>query len=426
MKAVIVNALEGIRSALNWLVRYHWLSFIIIFLLAFAIRYMQLDKITSRHLTPTANWELSSIAISLMETGEFANPYMLPSGPTAHLPPIYPYLVSFIYRLYGLTPAGGLAAWILMIGSSSALLALLPWLAEKLGIGRQAGFLGGVAWAVLVDWAGHGEYLTGIALGLIMVAFLRRWRTQSINWWGSLLLGLGAGAAFHLQPALLTVVLGLLAFELWWCKGRGKWMHAIVISSGILLACIPWGWRNYTTFGEFFFIRSNFGLELRLGNHEGALATMEQLDALGDHIHPRANFSEARKLRDIGEMAYMQDAQEQALHWIILHPGQFALLTLQRIANVWIGPLHRPAGIASVLGLTLLAIWGFWRSLPMLDLPQRAVLLIPLATFPLVYYFVAYMPRYREPIDWILFMLAGAAVWSWVEVEPRVIGTQKD
>jgi len=28
---------------------------------------------------------------------------------------------------------------------------------------------------------------------------------------------------------------------------------------------------------------------------------------------------------------------------------------------------------------------------------------------------VAYMPRYRVPIDWIIFMLAGSAIWHWIE-----------
>jgi hypothetical protein len=48
-------------------------------------------------------------------------------------------------------------------------------------------------------------------------------------------------------------------------------------------------------------------------------------------------------------------------------------------------------------------------------MPQRAVWIIPLATFPVIYYFVAYMARYRVPIDWILYVLAGAMVWRWIE-----------
>jgi hypothetical protein len=47
--------------------------------------------------------------------------------------------------------------------------------------------------------------------------------------------------------------------------------------------------------------------------------------------------------------------------------------------------------------------------------PQRASLLTPLVCYPLVYYVVLYMPRYRVPLDWILLLLAGAAVWRWLE-----------
>ena len=37
-----------------------------------------------------------------------------------------------------------------------------------------------------------------------------------------------------------------------------------------------------------------------------------------------------------------------------------------------------------------------------------------LAGYPLVYYFVGYMGRYRMPLNWLFFLLAGAAVWHWI------------
>ena len=43
------------------------------------------------------------------------------------------------------------------------------------------------------------------------------------------------------------------------------------------------------------------------------------------------------------------------------------------------------------------------------------ILLIPLATFPLVYYVVTYMSRYRIPLNWILLLFAGAEVWHWMK-----------
>jgi len=48
---------------------------------------------------------------------------------------------------------------------------------------------------------------------------------------------------------------------------------------------------------------------------------------------------------------------------------------------------------------------------------------MPLVCYPLVYYVVIYMPRYRWPLDWILLLLAGAAVWRWLEMRVRAIGS---
>jgi hypothetical protein len=387
----------------------------LIFSLSFFIRFEALMEIPSRYLVPNPSWELSAIAISLMETGQFADPYMIPTGPTAHLPPIYPAIFSLIYQIFGLTPSAGYASMLFIIFTASILYGLLPWLSKKLGIGSQAGVIGGIAGALFVEWPGHGEYPTAIVLGLLLVAFLHRWTRSNSSSISSLLLGLSIGASFHLQPALLPVVLGCMVFELWWSKNRKKWMFSILMIFGILLACGPWGWRNYTVFHTIFFIRSNFGLELRMGNHEGAYPAMEVMDAHQEHIHPRTHLKEARKLREIGEIAYMRGALDDALEWIGANPMEFLRLTVLRVAHIWFGPLHNPKAAVGIGALTLLAFLGLWLSWKILSIPQRVIILTPLVTYPLIYYFVAYMPRYRVPIDWILFMLAGSAIWYWIE-----------
>ena len=410
------NLLSVVRAGVDWFACSTWRSFVVIFLLSFAIRVNQLNQIPSRYLIPDASWELGAIAISLMESGQFANPYIIPTGPTAHLPPIYPFIFSVIYRWFGLGYTAGYVSGLFIIATGSLLYAMLPWFSDKFGLGSQSGFIGGLAGALLVEWPGHGEYPTGIVLGILLVAFLRRWTKNSISWMGSFLLGLAVGVAFHLQPALLPVVLGCMAFELWWRRNHRRWAFVGVLALGVVIACVPWGWRNYTTFNALFFIRSNLGLELRLGNHEGAAATMEVMDAQQEHRHPRVHFTEVRKLQEVGEIEYMRQAGYEALEWIRTNPGDFFLLTLQRFANLWAGPLHRPKAAAGVFALTILAFWGAWRTFPSLTIPQRAAILIPLATYPIIYYFVAYMPRYRVPIDWILFILAGAAVGDWVKI----------
>ena len=406
-----LDLLAAVSAAVDWFVGSPWRYFVAIFLFSFAIRVNQLNEIDPRYLVPTTDWELSSIAISLVKTGQFADPYMLPSGLTAHLPPIYPAIFALIYSAFGLTSRGGYVGWLFIIGSGSLLFAMLPWFSEKLGTGKQAGFIGGVVGALWVLWAGHGEYLTAVVLGLLLVAFLRRWNGNRLSKGRSFFFGVAIGISFHLQPALLPVIVSCLLFELWWGRKRQKLLLVGLVVLGIVLSCVPWTWRNYEVFDGFIFVRSNLGLELRMGNHEGAAATMEVMDAGQEPLHPRTHFGEARKLRDLGELVYMRQAGREALRWIRTHPAEFLWLTIQRAANLWAGPLHRPLAASGVLALTIFAGWGFWRSMPRLTVPERAVFLIPLLTYPLIYYVVAYMPRYRVPIDWMLFILAGAAIW---------------
>jgi hypothetical protein len=179
---------------------------------------------------------------------------------------------------------------------------------------------------------------------------------------------------------------------------------------GILLACLPWGVRNYTTFHRVYFIRSNLGLEVSVGNHDGAHADIDVSAARGSFQHPRTDRAEAERVLDLGEGTYMAEKQREAVDWIRANPGEFLKLTGTRVLYFWGGPLHKGSGAAPYLLLALLALVGLWRVLPYMRVPQRAALFVPLATYPLVYYVVAYMPRYGEPVRWILFLLAGAAV----------------
>jgi hypothetical protein len=423
LKTFFIPVFRIIRVVVDWLAGSAWRYFTLIFLLTLAIRVNQLNQFNRRYLVPTAERELGKIAISHLKTGEFADPYIIPTGPTAHLPPVPPLKDSLIYRALGLTYRAGYGRALSINITTSVLYGMLPWFSERLGTGSGAGVIAGLVGAIsgLVDgiWdmlPGHGEHMTGLIMGLLLMAFLQRWKEHSGSWLGSLLLGLAVGAAFHVQPALLPVVLGCMLFELWWLKNPRKWAFVGMIALGIILACLPWGWRNYRTFNAVFFIRSNLGGELRLAYNDGTAATFDEMDEMGAHyIHPGALVSEARKLIELGEVEYMNQAGGEALAWISAHPAESLLLIAQRFANLWTGPQHRPVEDAlDVLVLTVLAIIGAWRSFPRITIPQRAAFLIPLVTYPLIYYIVAYMPRYRIPMDWILYVLAGAAVWSWI------------
>lgn len=415
MKRFIRFVFETSQTLLNWLAHSPVRAFIFIFALAFGIRLNSLMKIPSEYLVPDTNWELVAIAVSVLKTGQFADPYIVQTGPTAHLPPVYPAIFALIYSLFGLTSQAGYVSMGFIVVTNSVMYAMLPWLADKLGADKQAGLIGGMAGAFMLEWSLHGEGLTGIVLGLILVAFLKRWNNDHNSIIGSFLLGFGIGAAFHLQPVFLIVILGCLVFEIWWQKNQRKFALTGILILGILLACVPWTWRNYTVFHEIFFIRSNLGLEIRMGNHEGATAAMDIMDITQPGKHPRSHLREALKLRELGEVEYMRQAGEEALAWIQENPEEFIKLTFLRFIHFWFGPLHQPQTAAYITTLTILAILGARHIFPTLSLPQRTLILVPLLTYPVIYYLVPYMVRYRVPIDGLLLILAGVEVWHWVK-----------
>jgi hypothetical protein len=420
-KSFGASVLKIMASTLNWLTSSSLRAFVSIFILAFWIRASG-DVL---YILPSPERELGAIARALVDKGQFANPYILETGPTAHLPPIPPIIVALIYYTLGRTWQAGYVFWGFIFMTSSLIYALLPWITDRLGAGRQAGFVGGLMGAFIVELEQptHGEGLAAIMLGLMLMTFLRRWNNGQSSVTAAFLLGLWSGISFHIQPALLPVFLGCLVFEIGWHKAKRKTATISMLVLGVVLACVPWAWRNYTVFHDFFFIRSNLGLELRMGNSPGVAATFEEMDRAGyRYKHPRATIEEARKVQQLGEMEYMREALNESLAWIQDNPLEFFKLTFMRFIHFWFGLLTPSSTSAFVAALTILAILGIRRIFPSLTLPQRIILLTPMLTYPLIYYLVPFMPRYRTPIDWMLFLLAGVEIWRWFDSQKMKLG----
>src|SRR3990172_7063308 len=123
-----------IRSTADWLVNSPGRVFVFIFLLAFVVRAYSWAKFPP--LLPSPERELGAIARSLAETGQFADPYVVPTGPTAHLPPVSPAILALILSLFGRTWQAGYIFSGFTVMTSAAAYAMIPWIAEKLGMGK--------------------------------------------------------------------------------------------------------------------------------------------------------------------------------------------------------------------------------------------------------------------------------------------------
>ena len=124
-------------------------------------------------LLPESSNEIGRVARTLAEAGRFADPYVLPTGPTAHPPPLWTGLRGLIYHLLGFGLAAGRCRAVLGIVCWSAVPAVIPWVGARVGLGRRAGLAGGLAGALLVPqqseeiigWTAN-EPLAAVALAL--------------------------------------------------------------------------------------------------------------------------------------------------------------------------------------------------------------------------------------------------------------------
>lgn len=383
---------------------------LLLFLLSYGVRLALLQLSPAYRLAIGA--EMHRVARSIAVDHAFANPFFTPTGPTAHVAPAYPAFVALIYMLFGISPSTEFLLRLIMIAAVSLQYALLPLLAPRLCLPRATGILAGFLGALLPlrafvelgsGWEAPFAALVTMALCAITIGHLR-----SPNFGALRACGYGAlwGFALLLAPALITVLAAFVFLEAWWLD-RGcyhLWIRRWAFAGSVIVLCLaPWIARNYLRLGKVFFIRDNFGLELAMSNNDLSGPTFEDNDVKGAK-HPNLSASEAALLRTMGETAYNDLKLRQTLSWIRNHPTRFAKLTLQRALYFWVPPHRYVLRVAIMAGITLAAIAGLFSFLRAQPVPASLFLVLWLV-FPLVYYSIQYLTRYRYPIDWTLLLM---------------------
>jgi hypothetical protein len=375
-------------------------------------------------------------ALSLAHTGRLADPYLIPTGYTAHVAPGYALLLAAIFRIFGTGYIAEIVKELVSSSAAAAQYAFLPLIAPALGIGRRAGIAAALFGAfypvkfaaeVVGDWEAS---FAGLALVLLIWAVAATWRTRNFTASRGAWQGLGWGAALLISPSLLPILIVTVAlgFFLLGRRRPGQYLaYAAAMSLMTALCLAPWAWRNQRVLGAPVFTRSNFGLELWLSNNDlaGPLEPENDSSRLYHALHPSENLREAEAVRRMGEVAYNRDRLRLGLRWIRAHPRRFAILTAERFLYTWFPRTGRPRDavlwcltITSALGLTAL-----WRS-------QRifALLLAScLCAYTGAYYLIQVDVRYRYPIDWIVLITAAhflAVAAAYVTARLRIEQTR--
>lgn len=369
-------------------------------------------------------FEIGKIAESIVLGHGYGNPFFGGrSGPTALVPPVMPYILAGVFKLFGVyTKASAIV--ILSLESLFSSLTCIP----VFFVARKSFGIRPARWAVWV-WAFfpyaiyfsadliHDTALLTLLLTCIFWAALCL--QDSARGWAWAGFGVLCGVAALTDPSVLSVVPFLAAWACFRLYKRGRrWLGPAIISAVVFCAVIsPWLIRNYMVFHQPVFIRDGFALELCVGNVGNTLHWWNGLAQPSGSAKERAEFDR------LGEQGYMAAKWVEARNYIESHPGIFLWRSVRRVIYLWTGywsfnPKYLreepfdPANIPLCLGMTILVVIGFRKMLA-----KDALKIVPYAIlivfFPLVYYITHPDLEYRQPINPELVILACCAIVYW-------------
>jgi 4-amino-4-deoxy-L-arabinose transferase-like glycosyltransferase len=388
-----------------------------IFSLAVLVRLISLAMVQPWPVTPDAPiWksgpEIVNIATSIATHKGFSSPFAISTGPTAWIPPVYPYLVAAIFSIAGLRSNFAVFAILAMQAIFSALICFPIY-----GIGKRAFDEKTATWAA---WA----WALFPYAALIPVLFI--WETTLSALWLTILcylcLDLPAsslkrqmtiGALWGLAALTNTALLSLFPVFVLFPYLHGPSLRTSVraiMTVGILFTLVvaPWFLRNWRSLRAVVPIRSNFGEELWQGNHDGGMGRI----IFG--LSPCQNEWERERYRRVGEIAYVAQRRKDSLAFISQNPGKFVEWVFYRFRYWWFAQGESGAVYLFYRLLTVLSVPGLvlaWRAGKI----GARLLVVAIIVYPLVYYVTDIYPRYRHPVEPFMALLGTFTVVQLVE-----------
>jgi hypothetical protein len=375
--------------------------------------------------------ETGAVAAAIAEGRGFSSPLRLVrTGPTAWFSPVFPYLLAGIFKVWGVySYPSNLIIHVINFSFAAFTCWPIAAIATK-AFGKKAGIASAWVWVFLptavfypVVWI-WDTTLAALWMALLTAATLQlRGSARTSHW-----VGYGAlwAAGAMINPSVLSLLPFFALWAIWPLKKR--WAQAAHLAAASALIFVvgvaPWTIRNYAVFHKFIPLRSNFALELWLGNNPNVP------DSWSWWLHPNDDEAEAAKYARMTEIPYMEEKEREAWAFIRSHPADTARFILHRFANHWLGIWDSPVDLWPTapwyLRLTmvhnsvfaLLALLGTLlahRTRNPASFPLGMVMLI----FPLTFYLTHTSLRYRFPMDPIMLVLAVFAVMYLISPAAR-------
>ncbi len=410
------GAVFEVKKAVQFFLQHKFVAALTVFSLSFSVRLAMLMYLG--HIERRGTGEVDSIALALLSKHQFADPYAVATGPTAHTTPFYPLVVAGVYALFGHGNMGYLVRSLLVIGAYSLLYSSYIWLAHSFGFSKGVGLIAGFSAALLPVkrsaevFRGWEEPYAAMGLAVLLLFTLRHWRAPCRKARMAVLLGVAWGAVFYISFSLAAVLAGVILMD---AVVRPSWAtvrdNALIVLAAVAVMS-PWVIRNSVELHSLVLMRTAFGQNLWCSNNDHAHPSVELINAdpIALGMYPYTSVQEALKVRQMGEAAYDRYDLQRALQWIRQNPRKFADLSLLRFLYFWGGPLEHPFELIVTTLYTLAGLLGLFVMKRYVGILQWQLWIATLVSFPAVYYFAQYATRYRTPIDWMIWLSAGQAL----------------
>ena len=359
-------------------------------------------------------WEMGWVARSLFLHQGFSSPFLPFTGPTALVPPLYPWLISRAFVLFGLYTWAAAVAVLSFNSLCSALTCIPLYFLGRNSLGERLGRLTAVAWALFplsVYFSANRVWdyaLTGLLFSLCLLLAQQLHRRAWAAWAG---FGLLYGLAVLSNPSVLPMLPVLLIVACWQLHRQGRtWALKSLLSVAAFLAvCAPWQVRNHRVMHADFLLRDGFAIEFYAGNNGN---TFESNSAAA---HPASNAAEMLRYQQLGEIGYIAEKHQLAVEFVAHHPAWFALACMHRVVRFWTGwwsfspaymryqPLDLP-----LIPMLVFLLWAMIRGIRRWWARDRAAAMPYLAAvilFPAPYYLTHSSPDYRQPLEPVVIML---------------------
>ena len=365
------------------------------------------------------NWafgyEMGEIGASLTAGDGFS--WLDGGGPTAWMPPIYPIVIAAAFKIFGTYTAEAAISLLIFQTVASILTCFFLYLIGRQVFNANVGMVAAVMFALYpasVHFTVQKIWSTALfacclSLLIIILIKLRTQPTLAKALW----VGLLSGFLALVDPVILAAF-PLIAVWLYVNSRQDrlatcKIVALVFIVTGLTIS--PWLVRNYVAFGQYVFVKSNFGNELFIGNNPHASGSFTAAhDARANLTIPEQEF-----LRQADEPSRNRFFLHKGIAFIAAHPAQFSTLTVNRFAQYWtfmMQPVQGSAQKISLLiyfGVLLLAITGL-----LLSSKREAdvqLLWLLLLALPLPYYCtVVGLFRYRFAVEMILLLFAAYGI----------------